>query len=228
MLDLPIAEPSPPPPRRRLVVAIEGTDGTGKSTLREALAAALASHAIPHLVIRRPALESEARRLLQKAQAHGHPNAMLDLALTHAMDADARQALAHAASLPPGGVAILDRHWPSAAVENYPGLANGLAEQRARHGEPDLWVHCTADWRTVAARLARRGGHDARQTPRAIGGRLAAYEWLMGEMTAPVITAAPDRIILRDNGGTYEHGTRYTETAAYYIAAHIRYMLERP
>jgi len=216
-----------PPPRRRLVVAVEGTDGTGKTTLVAALAAALTQLTTPHLVIKRPAGGSLAHRLMLDALPRGQ-SSMWDGRIIAAMNEDARNALNQAASLSPGCVAILDRHWPSACIENYPDLPQALAEQRGRHGEPDLWIHCTADWRTIHERLTRRGGHDARQTPRAIGGRLAAYDWLMGEMTAPVIAATPDGIILRDNGGTYEHGTRYTETAAYYIAAHIRRMLERP
>lgn len=209
---------SPPPARRSLVVAVEGADGTGKTTLCAALGQALGAR-----IIKRPAPGSLASRLLQDALLH--PHAMHDGRLRAAMDDDAAAALMVARSFPPGSVTLLDRHWPSACVENYPDLPQALAEQRARHGEPDLWIHCTADWRTVAARLARRGGHDARQTPRAIGGRLAAYEWLMGEMTSPVIIVTPDRVSI---GAQHVAHLRTTEAAAHYIAAHIRYLQERP
>lgn len=224
MLDLPTSSPSPPLPRRRLVVAVEGTDGTGKSTLVAALAAALAAQHIPHLTIKRPAAGSLAHRLLVDALPRGQ-SSMWDGRIIAAMDADARNALAHAASLSPGCVAILDRHWPSACVENYPDLPHALAEQRARHGEPDLWIFCTADWRTIHARLTRRGGHDARQTPRAIGGRLAAYEWLMGEMRAEVLTVDPSGVAL---GAGWRAHCPDSQATAVYIAAHIRYMMERP
>lgn len=214
---------SPPtPPRRSLLVAVEGADGTGKTTLCAALGQALSPGA---LIIKRPAPGSLASRLLQDALAHG-PHAMHDGRIQRAMDDDAAAALMVARSFGPGSVTLLDRHWLSAVVENYPDPERALATQRARHGEPDLWVICTADWRTVQARLAARGGVDARQTVEGIAGRLARYEWLAERLTAPVVIVEPACVHLPECA---RMNNIYTPAAAaVYIAAHIRYLQEHP
>lgn len=214
-----LAPSSPPtPPHRSLVVAVEGADGTGKTTLCAALGLALGAR-----IIKRPAPGSLASRLLQDALLH--PHAMHDGRIQRAMDDDAAAALMVARSFGPGSVTIFDRHWLSAVVENCPDPEQALATQRALHGEPDLWIICTADWRTVQARLAARGGPDARQTVEGIAGRLARYEWLAERLTAPVVIVQPDEIILPDCGRAY---APTPTTAAAYIAAHIRYMQEHP
>lgn len=209
----------PPPPRRSLVVAVEGADGTGKTTLCAALGQALGAR-----IVKRPAPGSLASRLLQDALAHG-PHAIRDWRIQHAMDDDAAAALMVARSFGPGSVTLLDRHWLSAVVENYPDPERALTEQRARHGEPDLWVICTADWQTVQYRLRERGGPDARQTVEGIAGRLARYEWLAERLTAPVIHVHPAEVVLLSGGRAY---APTPTSAAAFIANHIRYLQEQP
>lgn len=219
MMDLaPQTSPPSPPPRRSLLIGVEGADGTGKTTLCAALGQAIGAR-----IIKRPAPGSLASRLLRHSL--GDPEAMHSPVLCAAMDDDAAAALMVARSFAAGSVTLLDRHWLSAVVENYPDPEAALAQQRALHGEPDLWVICTADWQTVQARLQARGGHDARQTVEGIAGRLARYEWLAERMESPVVEVYPDEILLPDGGRAYAPTPTH---AAAYIAAHIRYMQEHP
>lgn len=218
-MDLAPASP-PTPPRRSLVVAVEGADGTGKTTLCAALGQALGAR-----IIKRPAPGSLASRLLRDSL--GSVEAMHSPILRAAMDDDAYGARCQAGALSAhaGRVTIFDRDWLSLVVENCPDPEAALAEQRARHGEPDLWIICTADWRTVQARLAARGGPDARQTVEGIAGRLARYEWLAERLNAPLVIVEPSRVHLPECASA----SAYTPThAAVYIAAHIRYMQEHP
>lgn len=212
MMDL---APSPPtPPRRSLLVAVEGADGTGKSTLCAALGQALGAR-----IIKRPLPDSPARAMLDAALRSGSP--LNTIAIAKALDDDARHSLWLACTAPPQTVVILDRHWLSAVVEQ----VVPVEAQRERHGEPDLWIICTADWRTVQARLRARGGPDARQTVEGIAGRLARYEWLADRLTAPVVIVEPSRVHLPECASA----SAYTPThAAVYIAAHIRYLQEHP
>lgn len=223
MMDLAPSPTSPPPARRSLLVAVEGADGTGKTSLCAALHAALAKNTY---LIKRPRPDGLAHRLLLDALAHGQ-HAMHDGRLRAAMDDDATRAIRQARALnsDPGTVTLLDRHWLSAVVENYPDPEAALLSQRAAHGEPDLWIICTADWRTVQARLAARGGPDARQTVEGIAGRLARYEWLSTRLSSQVMVVAHDRVIWPGRDPVYmtEQDVRIP-----YIAYYIRYLQGQP
>lgn len=219
MLDL---IPTPPTTRRRaLMVAIEGCDGTGKTTLAASLKAALAdTH--PVLPIKRPIPGSLAAAILRDAlSSPDRAHALKDGRLAAAMNEDAHLATAAARALSPGCVAILDRHWLSAVVEQ----GADAKAQRNLHGEPDLWVICTADWRTVAERLASRGDQDARMGVGGIGARLALYECAADHLHSPVVWVHPDRVVLASGGSV--HATTPTAKAAW-IAYEIVRMMEMP
>lgn len=170
---------------RPLVVAVEGCDGTGKTTLCLAIMQALVALNIATLLIRRPLPGSIARHLIEDATSNpAKRHALKDGRLAKALDDDAQRALGMAASIDPRAVALLDRHWLSAVVEQ----GRTVEQQRAQHGEPDLWVICAADWRTVHDRLRTRTTKDAHlDDVGEIGRRLTLYEWHAERMQAPVL-----------------------------------------
>jgi thymidylate kinase len=147
-----------PAPRRSLIVAVEGVDGAGKTTLCRALCQHFDDSA---LYLKRPSPGSEAARLLAAALASGDPARMHDPAILAAMDADCAEILSRAKqwTATPGHLAILDRHWLSACV--YQGEVVTVEAQRALHGEPDLWVIVDAPSDDVWERLQERGGDAA-------------------------------------------------------------------
>ena len=229
----PLLSPAPPS-RRRLVVAVEGCDGSGKTTLCQSLTATLTSLSppIPVLPLKRPAPGSLAQHLLASdrrrptsptcqpsPQTTTRPSPS---AIAAALNEDARLCVARANSIPPGSVALLDRHWLSFVVEQATHKGPAITEQRALHSEPDLWVICTADWRTIAERLALRGDHDARMGVGEIGARLALYECAADHLQSPVVWLYPDHIKLT---GCPPIPINTLADASHYVAAEIRYML---
>lgn len=184
-----------PTPPLRLTVAVEGCDGTGKSTLAEALASHLRlGLGTPSLKIKRPAIDSEAQRLF------GDPTATDEDRLA-AMDRDCGDRLVDAAEAFVAGtqVVIFDRHFLSAAV--YQGGGNWLDEARRQQTlwpQPDLWVIATANIETVLSRIAAREADHDHDTPRIIlWDRLARYAALAYMQTVPVLVVSTDERQLR-------------------------------
>ena len=181
--------------RLTLTVAVEGCDGTGKSTLAEALASHLRlGLGTPSLKIKRPAPDSAAQRLF------GDPTAT-DAQRLAAMDHDCADRLVDAAEAFVAGtqVVIFDRHFLSAAV--YQGGDNWLDEARRQQilwPQPDLWVIARASLPTVLARIAARAAdHDHGTPPNVLATRLARYAGLAYMQTVPVLVVSTDEANLR-------------------------------
>ncbi len=169
--------------QRPLLIAVEGCDGTGKTTLVAALVAAFQSLGITATSIKRPAKDALAAFYVQGQDI---PQSQV-LAM---MNADCRAALDTARAMQANGtpVVIFDRYYPSAAI--YQGGSDWQGElerQRERWGEPDLWVFCHAKWQAVQHRIAKRDQDNDKHTPiETIAARLAQYEWAASNVHAPV------------------------------------------
>lgn len=195
MLDLAPATSPRVPQRLTLTVAVEGCDGTGKSTLAEALASHLRlGLGAPAIKIKRPAPDSEAQRLF------GDPTAT-DAQRLAAMDHDCADRLFDAAQAFANGtqVVVFDRHFLSAAV--YQGGEDWLDEARRQQTlwpQPDLWIIATANIETVLSRIAARDNdHDHGTHPDTIRQRLARYAGLAYMQTVPVLVVSTDERQLR-------------------------------
>lgn len=90
---------------------------------------------------------------------------------------------------------LIDRHWLTAVVNQNPeNLAGAFAASKSEFGEPAAWVIMSAHWQVIYDRMTKRAEAEARfidetcanQDPYVIGGRLAAFEFLIRHMTAPV------------------------------------------
>ena len=168
--------------QRPLLIAVEGCDGTGKTTLVAALVRAFLSLGIPATSIKRPAKDALAAFYVQgQTISDGQVLAM--------MNDDCRAHLAVARGLQANGtpIVILDRHYISAAI--YQGGSDWEAEferQREMWGEPDVWVFCDSYAEEVAARIYQRDRDHDKETPlETIGGRLAQYQWMRRHVRAP-------------------------------------------
>lgn len=144
-------------------IALEGVEGSGKSTQTRLLAEWLAARDIPHVVTREPGgtdVGERARRILLEADAV-EPRAELLLMLA------ARAALVEAVvrpALEAGAVVVTDR-WALSTLA-YQGHGRGLplSEVAAMNAfatgglAPDLTVVLDVDLEVGVARLAERGG----------------------------------------------------------------------
>lgn len=172
--------------QRPLLIAVEGCDGTGKTTLVAALVQAFTSLGIAAASIKRPAKDALAAFY---AQGQTVTNAQV-LAM---MNSDCRNALDTARALRANGtpIVILDRHWMSAAV--YQG-GNGLdwpdefGRQRDMWGEPDAWVHCDSSGESIINRLRLRpNDFDAKVKKSTIDVRLNRYRHFVKLVSSPVV-----------------------------------------
>lgn len=150
-----------------LLIAIEGPDGAGKTTLARNLAETMGA-----VYLKRPAPGSAAHR------AFGDPSISTP-GLIALMRADCKAALDLAQGhMAQGRSVILDRHYLSCAV--YQGAqANWqkiLAEDVAAFGQPHAWVIVTADPADIYVRLRRRvDDAHANMSMSAINERLDLY-----------------------------------------------------
>lgn len=168
--------------QRPLLIAVEGCDGTGKTTLVAALVRAFLSLGIPAASIKRPAKDA-------LAAFYAQGQAVTDSQVLAMMNADCRATIDTARTMQSNGtpVIIFDRHYLSAAI--YQGGSDWQGEferQRERWGEPDLWVFCDSYAEEVAARIYQRDRDHDKETPlETIGGRLAQYQWMRRHVRAP-------------------------------------------
>lgn len=172
---------------RPVFIALEGMDGTGKSTLARALAEALDAR-----LLRTPADElAHARPDIDAALAPSAVATQLFYAATVALASDqARRLMADGRSV------VMDRYWASTLA-----YAQCRSDQVELDGvartllTPDLTVYLTADDRVRARRMARRGMSVADRASLAQRAALrAAYE--------RALLAFPGRRLLRlDTGG---------------------------
>lgn len=168
--------------QRPLIIAVEGCDGTGKTTLVAALVRAFLSLGIAATSIKRPAKDA-------LAAFYAQGQAVTDSQVLAMMNADCRATIDTARTMQSNGtpVIIFDRHYISAAI--YQGGDDWQGEferQRERWGEPDLWVFCDSYAEEVAARIYQRDRDHDKETPlETIGGRLAQYQWMRRHVRAP-------------------------------------------
>ena len=168
--------------QRPLLIAVEGCDGTGKTTLVAALVRAFLSLGIPAASIKRPAKDA-------LAAFYAQGQAVTDSQVLAMMNADCRATIDTARTMQSNGtpVIIFDRHYLSAAI--YQGGSDWQGEferQRERWGEPDLWVFCDSYAEEVAARIYQRDRDHDKETPlETIGERLAQYQWMRRHVRAP-------------------------------------------
>ena len=168
--------------QRPLLIAVEGCDGTGKTTLVSALVSAFLSLGIPAASIKRPAKDA-------LAAFYAQGQAVTDSQVLAMMNADCRATIDTARTMQSNGtpVIIFDRHYLSAAI--YQGGSDWQCEferQRERWGEPDVWVFCDSYAEEVAARIYQRDRDHDKETPlETIGVRLAQYQWMRRHVRAP-------------------------------------------
>jgi thymidylate kinase len=139
------------------LIAIEGVDGTGKTTLARALATALNAR-----IIKRPIPGSPAAELIK---AHRDDPSQVPTLLS-ALHDDCSAALEAARAYQAQGHAvILDRHYLSTAV--YQGGDDWLemyCKDVRRWGEPDVWIICDTPTADIMQRIASRVADQDQET----------------------------------------------------------------
>lgn len=154
------------------LVAIEGIDGSGKTTLAAGLAAALSSRGISTVVHREPSA-GPVGLLFRHLSAAGYRDPVA-LALLSAADRHDQQAwLARLEA----GVVISDRYYLSGLAYHGADGVDPVFYQQLNHGarRPDLYLFLDVDSRTAALRC--RGGRADRWERGSIAARVPeAYE----------------------------------------------------
>jgi dTMP kinase len=134
-----------------LLIAIEGVDGTGKTTLARALAAALNAR-----IIKRPIAGSPAAELIK---AHRDDPDQVPTLLSALHDDCAAALKAARAYQAQGHTVILDRHYLSTAVYQGGDKWMELAKDSIQYwGEPDAWIFCQGVPSDIVRRIKERGG----------------------------------------------------------------------
>lgn len=165
--------------QRPLLIAVEGCDGTGKTTLVAALVQAFLSLGILAASIKRPAKDALAAFYVQGQTA-------TDAQVLTKMNADCMAALWQAGDLRRQGtpIVIFDRHYISAAI--YQGgddWQGELERQREMWGEPDVWVFCDSTEDAIDERIGQRADdHHANEARQARATRLSRYRQALGQV----------------------------------------------
>lgn len=131
------------------LIAIEGVDGAGKTTLARALAATLNAR-----IIKRPIPGSVAAELIK---AHRDDPALAPDLLS-ALHDDCSEALKAARAYQAQGHAvILDRHYLSTAIYQCGDKWHAMAKDSIQYwGEPSTWIICEAVPFEILERIAAR------------------------------------------------------------------------
>lgn len=188
-------------------IALEGGEGSGKSTQARLLCAALAEHGIAVTATREPGGTpgAEAIRALLLVPPGEGWNARAEALLFAAARSDHVERLIVPA-LERGEWVVSDRFVDSSRA--YQGGAGGLGDEAivALHAfgsqglRPDLTLLVEADPATVAMRLAQRDGGQSD----AIGGRDAAYHAEVAARFRTLAEADPGGFRVIDGNGTPE------------------------
>lgn len=170
--------------QKPLLIAVEGCDGTGKTTLVAALVQAFVSLGIAATSIKRPAKDALAAFYVQGQDIT--PSQVLAI-----MNSDCRAAIDAARAMQANGtpVVIFDRHYISAAI--YQGGSDWQREferQREMWGEPDVWVFCDSTEDAVDERIGQRADdHHANEARQARATRLNRYRQAIDCVKSPMI-----------------------------------------
>ena len=165
--------------QRPLLIAVEGCDGTGKTTIVAAIVRAFLSLGIAATSIKRPAKDA-------LAAFYAQGQAVSDSQVLAMMNADCRAAIDTARAMQANGtpIVILDRHYISAAI--YQGGDDWEAEferQREMWGEPDVWIHCTSYGSDAVARInARENDPQKHIDEDVVIDRMCKYQHIFDEM----------------------------------------------
>lgn len=186
-------------------IALEGGEGTGKSTQARMLADALRERGCDVVLTREPGGTpgAEAIRSLLLSPPQDGWSMRAEALLFAAARADHAARLIRPA-LAEGRWVVCDRFLDSSRA--YQGAAGGLGDDlvRALHAAgsegllPDFTVVVSADPDTIAARLVARD----RGISDAIGGRDAAYHARVNTAFSTFAAAEPDRFAIVDGVGT--------------------------
>ena len=188
------------------LIAIEGVDGTGKTTLARALAEALNAR-----IIKRPIAGSLAAELIK---AHRDDPAHAP-ALLSALHDDCAAALEAArAYQAQGHPVILDRHYLSTAVyQGGEGWLEMYCKDVQRWGEPDAWIFCDSPTHDIMRRIASRSiDQDAETQGGAISRRRSRFASATIDRWVEFFTIGdnPDTCsAVFDCSWTREHDTAY-------------------
>ncbi len=144
-----------------ILIAIEGIDGTGKSTQAKRLVAALVGHGYSVAFSREPTGGPHGRRILEASRSERSltPQEEVDLFIS---DRKAHIEDLIQPALRESLVVILDRYYYSSVA--YQGILEGmtpekvLAANEAFAPKPDLWLILDVDPDVGLGRIARRGG----------------------------------------------------------------------
>lgn len=188
-------------------IALEGGEGTGKSTQSRLLAEALEARGLEVVLTREPGGTPGAeaiRRLLLDPPGEGW-GARAEALLFAAARSDHVEKLIRPA-LERGAWVVCDRFVDSSRA--YQGGAGGVGDEavRALHAvgsdglRPDLTVLVDVDPALVAQRLAQRDG----DTSDAIGGRGADYHAAVGAAFRKFAEEDPRGFAVVDGGGTID------------------------
>ncbi|OBX20252.1 dTMP kinase [Erythrobacter sp. QSSC1-22B] len=196
---------------RRRFIALEGGEGTGKSTQARLLASELERRGVETLLTREPGGTPGAeaiRALLLNPLGEGW-GMRAEALLFAAARSDHVERLIRPA-LEGGRWVVCDRFLDSSRA--YQGSAGMLGDELVRglHGYgsegllPDLTLVIAVDETTAAARLAARDG----AVSDAIGGRQAAYHSNVNAAFVEFAAAEPERFALIDGEGSVDevHG----------------------
>jgi dTMP kinase len=187
------------------LITIEGVDGTGKSTLTEALAAALRARGTDVLVLREPGgvVTSERIRELVKDPTLSVADRTEALLYAAARAQLIEERLSPALSA--GQTVILDRFVDSSLAYQGGGRQLGVAEVAALNHfatgglTPDLTLLLALDPQTAAARARQRG-----ETPDRLELSGADFYARVHDTYAQLAAAEPERIRIIDASGTPE------------------------
>lgn len=188
-------------------IALEGGEGTGKSTQARLLTSALARHGIDAVLTREPGGTPGAeaiRALLLDPPGEGW-GMRAEALLFAAARSDHVERLVRPA-LDEGRWVVCDRFLDSSRA--YQGKAGMLGDELVRslhrHGSegllPDLTLVITVEGATAAARLSARDGEDSD----AIGGRGASYHSSVNAAFVEFAAVEPERFAVIDGEGSVD------------------------
>lgn len=171
----------PEPYHNGLLVAFEGLDGAGKTTLVNWVTALLELRNVPVLSTRQPWAQAARDALHQPDLA---PSDRLRIGT---IDREEHLRKVVEPALRRGEVVLCDRYYLSAAAYHNGSAREVLQSQAAAFRAPDLWVYVSTPLDVCAGRLWERGGVDREWSIQRLREIRAGYAYTLTILPDPMV-----------------------------------------